>query len=226
MEENKKVIILSNTILIQEKDKNEKLEETKNNIVLINYLQKDKRTVVEPHRIKRIITSTDKWIFNKNDLTYEKQLDIIKQIYYKLNEPKSVNLLDESLNINTIDNNCNFVIQQLKNKLYSYKSQDNEKKKYNTDCFVNMKYVIELLIQSNLKCYYCKNNVKILYEIVREQEQWTLDRLDNDIGHNINNVVISCLKCNIRKKIIHPERYVNTKKCINVVKIDWGEQKI
>ena len=217
MEENKKIIVLHNIETIQQENKKEQT----NNIISINYpIQKDKQIQVEHQRLKRIITSTDKWIFNKNDLTNENQLLIIKKIYNKLKEPECINSL-EYFTLKTDDKNCNFVIQQLKNKLYSYKSQDCEKKKINTEKFVNMVYIIEILLQSNLKCYYCKNDVKILYEIVREPEQWTLDRLDNDFGHNIDNVVISCLKCNIRKKIIHPERYVNTKKCVNVVKIDW-----
>jgi hypothetical protein len=145
----------------------------------------------------RIITSSKKWIKN---LTYENQINLIH---------KKENLL----------------IQQLKNKLYSYKSQDNEKKKYDKDKFVNIDYVISILLKSNLKCYYCNKDVKVLYEIVREDDQWTLDRLDNDYGHNIDNVVISCLKCNIRKKIIHPDKYVNTKKCINVIKLDYTDRK-
>ena len=29
---------------------------------------------------------------------------------------------------------------------------------------------------------------------------WTLDRIDNNIGHNKDNVVISCLACNLQKR--------------------------
>ena len=29
---------------------------------------------------------------------------------------------------------------------------------------------------------------------------WTLDRIDNNIGHNKDNVVISCLGCNLQKR--------------------------
>jgi hypothetical protein len=207
MEENKKMFVFNNLNCI--KDQTEK--DTNNvAIISINYSQKDKKTTVEPQRIKRIITLSHKWIFNENDLTNENQINIIKKIYSYLKEPT----------LDTNDVNCNFVIQQLKNKLYSYKSQDNEKKKFDSKKFVNMNYVIDILLQSNLKCYYCNNDVKILYEIVRDPKQWTLDRLNNDYGHNIENVVISCLKCNICKKIINPNRYVETKKCINVIKIN------
>ena len=35
---------------------------------------------------------------------------------------------------------------------------------------------------------------------MRELKQWTLDRIDNDKGHNMENVVIACLDCNIRRR--------------------------
>ena len=31
-------------------------------------------------------------------------------------------------------------------------------------------------------------------------QMWTLDRIDNNIGHNTDNVVISCLACNLQKR--------------------------
>ena len=42
--------------------------------------------------------------------------------------------------------------------------------------------------------------MQILYENVREKCQWTLDRVDNDICHSKNNVVVSCLACNLQKR--------------------------
>ena len=69
------------------------------------------------------------------------------------------------------------------------------------------------------KCYYCKENVNVLYEIVREPKQWTLERLDNSFGHNHDNVVIACLNCNVRRRTMYHERYVFTKQ-LNIVKKD------
>ena len=42
-----------------------------------------------------------------------------------------------------------------------------------------------------MKCIYCSEEVFILYERVRETKQWTLDRINNDIGHNSGNLVIA-----------------------------------
>ena len=40
----------------------------------------------------------------------------------------------------------------------------------------------------------------LLYNDVREPNQWTLDRIDNSKPHNTDNVVIACLKCNLERR--------------------------
>ena len=95
--------------------------------------------------------------------------------------------------------------------MYSYKTQDTDKKIYDPNNFIVMNKIIELMIQCNNKCYYCNENLHILYEYVREPKQWTLDRLDNNYGHNNDNVVIACLSCNLRRKTMYHERFLFTK---------------
>ena len=60
----------------------------------------------------------------------------------------------------------------------------------------------------------------ILYSFVREPKQWTLERLNNVFGHNRDNVVLSCLQCNLRRRCILAERYVQTKQMSIIVKQD------
>ena len=62
-----------------------------------------------------------------------------------------------------------------------------------------------------LICYYCNQSTLLLYENVREKKQWTLDRIDNDIGHNENNVVIACLECNLRRRRTNTSAFLFTK---------------
>ena len=45
----------------------------------------------------------------------------------------------------------------------------------------------------------CKKLCKILFNDVREPSQWTLERIDNSIGHTTDNVEICCYKCNIKR---------------------------
>ena len=50
-----------------------------------------------------------------------------------------------------------------------------------------------------------------MYKNVREYRQWTLDRINNDNGHNKENVVICCLECNLKKGTINDEKFKFTK---------------
>ena len=51
----------------------------------------------------------------------------------------------------------------------------------------------------------------ILYQQVRDEKQWTLDRIDNDIGHYYDNVVICSLKCNLQRRVQDKEKFLLTK---------------
>lgn len=108
-------------------------------------------------------------------------------------------------------------IKELKNKLTNYKQQDLLKKVFTEKQFITLDYVIDLLDNSKLKCHYCFQNVYILYELVREQMQWTLDRIDNDEGHNTNNVLISCLRCNLKRRRTSKDAFMFTKN-LNIIK--------
>ena len=59
--------------------------------------------------------------------------------------------------------------------------------------------------------YYCKYNVMMLYNNVREPFQWTLDRIDNSKPHNTDNVVISCLKCNLERRRRSEKKFLMSK---------------
>ena len=90
-------------------------------------------------------------------------------------------------------------ISEIKAKLNSYKNQDIQKKR-SIDNIINFDEIIEKLVISQLKCFYCRENMRIVFENVREPLQWTLDRLNNYYAHNNDNVVICCLKCNLQRR--------------------------
>jgi hypothetical protein len=109
--------------------------------------------------------------------------------------------------------------RQINYKINSYKGQDVKKGLFLESDFVNYEYVLNLLIEKQLKCFYCLEDVLLLYNYVRENKQWTLERIDNKIGHNRGNVEIACLLCNLRRRTMYHERYVFTKQ-LCVVKMD------
>ena len=47
----------------------------------------------------------------------------------------------------------------------------------------------------------------VLHEIAFDSKQWTLDRVDNALGHNVDNVVVSCLECNLKRRLTHKKRF-------------------
>ena len=107
---------------------------------------------------------------------------------------------------------------QLIRKIVSYKQQDIIKKRYDNEQFITIEHVIHKLHECKLQCYYCQQIVFILYEKTRENRQWTLDRINNDIGHNTDNVLISCLECNLKRRKTNKDAFLFTKQ-LNIVKI-------
>lgn len=108
-------------------------------------------------------------------------------------------------------NGFDFAKKELERKVKSYKNQDITKNKYNSEKLIKYDECLEKIFFSKLKCYYCKTDCLFLYKNVREDKQWTLDRLDNDIGHTNDNVVICCLKCNLKRGRLNDEKFKFTK---------------
>ena len=89
---------------------------------------------------------------------------------------------------------------QLEDKLAGYKHQDKLKKRLDLDKIITYDYLIDCIHDCGLKCHYCNQDTLFLYEMSREMRQWTVDRIDNSIGHNKGNIVISCLGCNLQRR--------------------------
>ena len=113
-----------------------------------------------------------------------------------------------------LENKCTsekILLRELKNKLNSYKGQDRKKHCFDNNYFISLERIIELLVACKLRCYYCRDQIYIYYKNIREPKQWTLDRIDNDQGHNMDNCVISCLSCNIQRKTLDDNKFKFTK---------------
>lgn len=163
--------------------------------------EKETRKVkAEKEKRDRKIISSEKWVYH--EISQVREQEIVNQC------------ISQEMNDDT-----KLLRSQIKGKLHSYKGQDKIKTlKEDENEFMDVECVLKLLQESNNTCYYCKSTIKLFYEKVREPTQWTLERLDNSLGHNTNNCVIACLKCNLSRRTMYHERYTLTKQLQNIVK--------
>jgi hypothetical protein len=104
------------------------------------------------------------------------------------------------------------LLSELNHKIQGYKGQDIKKEIHEQTFLITLEDVLEKLLSSQLTCCYCSKPIYILYKNVREPLQWTLDRIDNDLGHTKANTCISCLKCNLQRRMIDADKFTFTKK--------------
>ena len=93
------------------------------------------------------------------------------------------------------------LLTELNKKRNGYKQQDRKKEIFSEYYFITYEQIVEKLVQSKLSCHYCKTNVLLFFKNKREPSQWTLDRINNDLAHTDSNTIVSCLKCNLDRRV-------------------------
>jgi 5-methylcytosine-specific restriction endonuclease McrA len=157
--------------------------------------------------------SSEKWGLSEEYFTSEKQEVIIKSLYEHI-------ILN---NIESIEMNFfNLIKAELNKKISSYKQQDIIRKLLNPEKFIDLNIIITKLYECNLECYYCKDKIFLLYEMARELKQWSVDRIDNNLGHNRDNIVIACLNCNLRRRCKDKDAFLFTKQ-LTIIKSQENE---
>ena len=150
-----------------------------------------KKVSTKSGELKR--ASCEKWDLPEHCFTHAYQFCEISKLY--------LNVEDASVEHRSL------IVKELSTKISGYKRQDVEKKIFQKDLFVSLENVIDKLLCSKLKCFYCKQSCELLYKNMYSKQQWTLDRIDNDAGHNADNVVVSCLECNLKRGTMDSERF-------------------
>ena len=153
-----------------------------------------------------------KIIGKRNVDSFKPKEDRKRKILSNLTEKKEL-LKERPLNLvkklcsNENFSGNSFVKKELERKIKSYRTQDIKKDKLDEEKLIKLDECIDKLVLSKMKCYYCREDMLLVYENVREPKQWTLDRIDNSIGHNTENVVISCLNCNLKRRTMNDEKF-------------------
>jgi hypothetical protein len=101
---------------------------------------------------------------------------------------------------------------EINTKIQGYKGQDIKKYVHVAETLITFAEVLAKLRATKLTCDYCAQPVFVLYKNVREPAQWTLDRLDNALSHTNENTCISCLKCNLQRRVTQMDKFMFTKK--------------
>jgi|Laugresbdmm110sn_2_1035109.scaffolds.fasta_scaffold06122_5 hypothetical protein len=150
---------------------------------------------------------TENWAFLNETFVYLDQIKIINDIFNN--------------NFNSISDNkiSKTAIQEINKKISGYKQQDKNKKRLDETKFLTYESVIIKMIECELKCRYCLKEMFVLYDISRESRQWSVDRVDNNLGHNIDNYHLACLECNLKRRRRTDEKFLFTKQ-LNIIKKD------
>ena len=180
--------------------------------------------------MKKIILCNSK-IVNNNKIIINNSTDISNNVRKKSsNIIKKLNITDNNVYIFDIKNQITFInklfmdeifieknilIQEIKNKINSYKHQDAKKNIYETDNLITFDNVLQKLVECKLKCFYCSNNILMFYKKSRDNKQWTLDRINNYDEHSNDNTIIACLECNLQRRRKNSEKFKFSKQLEN-----------
>jgi len=200
-----------NTKLNTELNTNPNTDKKKVTIIGTSNRYQIKKLTKQPKEIKRRKAINKATILN-DCFSEENQIILINELYRKLD------LTD--LNDNKVDN-YDFIKTEMNKKLSNYKQQDIIRKLFDPDKFIDLFTISTKLYECNGQCYYCKEKMIILYELVREMKQWTVDRINNDLGHNKDNIVLACLECNLKRRRIGKDAFLFTKQ-LNIVRSDFN----
>ena len=175
----------------------------------------------EPTKEPRKRAVSEKWSFSDEYFEYSNQIKMVSNILNDIECKKYVAKEKDVSDEKYVEEKdvIKIVIQQINKKISGYKQQDIIKKKLDNNKFITFEAVIRKMVECELKCRYCKDSMHVLYDISRETKQWSVDRIDNDMGHNIDNFHLACLDCNLKRRCRTDQKFLFTKQ-LNIVKQD------
>jgi len=138
----------------------------------------------------KMLDELPEWVM---DISY--QYEIIDSIYQDISNTEWPLLFSRHLSTKQ----CEWIVRELERKLEGYKRQDERKdRQYNMP--VGLKDLCKMFKKEEYRCHYCRELLSVIHRETRCSSQWSLDRMDNDKPHDINNLVLSCYSCNVRRR--------------------------
>jgi hypothetical protein len=169
-------------------------------------IQKQYKGLIKKEKTQKRVEA-EKWTFTDEDYAYDNQFAIIKELY-----------TNSHLTNDNHNKTYKTILQQINKKIYGYKHQDLHKNIFLEQEFITLPNVLQKMVDCELKCYYCQIEMNVLYDISREAKQWTVDRINNDLGHNTTNFYLACLDCNLKRRCRNDAKFLFTKQ-LKIVKI-------
>jgi hypothetical protein len=126
---------------------------------------------------------------------------------FQTNEEDANKVTAKSLSVIERQKIISHIIRDIDAKRKSYIYQDKHHNIYDPRYTITTNKIVEHLIEAKLLCYYCREICQVIYKEAMCRKQWTLDRIDNNYGHNDANVVIACLDCNLKRGTMDAERF-------------------
>lgn len=169
------------------------------------------------YQIKKLTTTTNpeektprvliqKLNIDDSFFAVDKQKELLLKIHHKAEVNQEITFLGKEE-----ERIYNVMIKQLEAKIASYRQQDKLKEMLDDTNAINVNSVVKHILQCNVKCFYCHIVMRILYKQSRDPTQWTIDRIDNDLGHTADNYVLACLGCNLKRRRQNLDKFNYTK---------------
>lgn len=169
------------------------------------------------YQIKKLITTTNpeektsrvliqKLKIEDSFFELDKQKELLLKIYHKAEVNKEITFSGKEE-----ERIYHVMIKQLEAKIASYRQQDKLKEILDESNAINVNSVVKHILQCDVKCFYCHTVMRILYKQSRDPNQWTIDRIDNDLGHTADNYVVACLGCNLKRRRQNLDKFHYTK---------------
>jgi poly-D-alanine transfer protein DltD len=171
-------------------------------------------------RVLKTVAKTEEWAaLMLSHLSHNAQKHVVDECLRVLgggdgNEPITATAVVTALSESADKSPAKILCRLIRIKQQGYKAQDQEKEKYDAAKFADLATILNKMREAELNCFYCREPVKVFYEFCRDPKQWTLERIDNEYGHNGDNVELACLQCNVRRRTMYYERYQVTKQCV------------